>query len=69
MPTDVRDPESIKNLFSRTKVVFGRDLPFNNAGSFFAPWPAEDLTYEQWTSVVETNLTGVFVCTQEAFRS
>jgi NAD(P)-dependent dehydrogenase (short-subunit alcohol dehydrogenase family) len=67
--TDVRDPESIKNLFARTKERFGRlDLLFNNAGSFSPRGLLEDLTYEQWTNVVDTNLTGVFVCTQEAFR-
>jgi NAD(P)-dependent dehydrogenase (short-subunit alcohol dehydrogenase family) len=67
--TDVRDPEAIKNLFARTTQQFGRlDLLFNNAGSFSPRGLLEDLTYEQWTSVVETNLTGVFLCTQEAFK-
>jgi NAD(P)-dependent dehydrogenase (short-subunit alcohol dehydrogenase family) len=67
--TDVRDPESVKALFARTREVFGRvDLLFNNAGTNVAPVPLEDLTYPRWQAVVETNLTGAFLCTQEAFR-
>ena len=67
--TDVGDPTSVKNLFSRTVETFGRiDLLFNNAGSSAPPIPLEDLTYEQWTTVVNANLTGAFLCTQEAFR-
>jgi NADP-dependent 3-hydroxy acid dehydrogenase YdfG len=69
VPTDVRDPASVKALFTKTAETFGRlDLLFNNAGVFSARELLEDLTYEQWTAVVDTNLTGVFLCTQEAFR-
>ena len=66
---DIRNPESVSALFARTRERFGRvDLLFNNAGTNTAPAPLEDLTYEQWQSVVETNLTGAFLCTQEVFR-
>jgi len=69
VPTDVSNPEAIKALFARTKDTFGRlDLLFNNAGGGAPPVPLEDLTYEQWTTVVNANLTGVFLCTQEAFK-
>ncbi len=69
VPTDVADPASVRNLFARTKEAFGRlDLLFNNAGIGAPPVPLEDLTYEQWRAVVETNLSGAFLCTQEAFR-
>jgi len=69
VPTDVRDPDSVHELFARAKAEFGRlDLLFNNAGVGSPPAPLEDLTYEQWKNVVDTNLTGVFLCTQEAFR-
>jgi len=69
VPTDVTDPTSVKNLFARTKETFGRlDVLFNNAGMGSPRALLEDLTFEQWKSVVETNLTGVFLCTQEAFR-
>jgi NAD(P)-dependent dehydrogenase (short-subunit alcohol dehydrogenase family) len=69
VPTDVRDPASVHNLFERTKDAFGRlDLLFNNAGVGSPPALLEDLTFEQWKNVVDTNLTGVFLCTQEAFR-
>ena len=69
VPTDIADPASIRNLFTRTQKEFGRlDLLFNNAGQNAPGIPLEDLTYEQWTSVVNTNLTGTFLCTQEAFR-
>jgi len=68
-PTDVRDPSSVRLLFTKTKEVFGRlDLLFNNAGTGALPVPLEELTYEQWQSVVDTNLTGAFLCTQEAFK-
>jgi NAD(P)-dependent dehydrogenase (short-subunit alcohol dehydrogenase family) len=67
--TDVADPASVKALFARTKEVFGRlDLLFNNAGQGAPPAPLEDLTYEQWKSALDANLTGAFLCTQEAFR-
>jgi NAD(P)-dependent dehydrogenase (short-subunit alcohol dehydrogenase family) len=69
VPTDVSDPASIRNLFARTKETFGRlDLLFNNAGIGAPGVPLEDLTFEQWKAVVDTNLTGSFVCTQEAFK-
>ncbi len=69
VPTDVTDPSSVRALFARTKEAFGRlDLLFNNAGIGAPPVPLEDLTYEQWKAVVETNLSGAFLCTQEAFR-
>ncbi len=69
VPTDVTDPSSVRSLFARTKQAFGRlDLLFNNAGIGAPPLPLEDLAYEQWKAVVETNLTGTFLCTQEAFR-
>jgi NAD(P)-dependent dehydrogenase (short-subunit alcohol dehydrogenase family) len=69
VPTDVRDPAAVKALFATTKATLGRlDLLFNNAGTFSPGALLEDLTYEQWQSVVDTNLTGVFLCTQEAFK-
>jgi NAD(P)-dependent dehydrogenase (short-subunit alcohol dehydrogenase family) len=67
---DVTDPKSVANLFAETKRAFGRlDVLFNNAGTG-APGTVllEDLTFEQWKAVVDTNLTGVFLCTQEAFK-
>jgi NAD(P)-dependent dehydrogenase (short-subunit alcohol dehydrogenase family) len=69
VPTDVSDPESVRALFARAKDAFGRlDLLFNNAGANAPGIPLEDLTYEQWKSVVDSNLTGAFLCTQEAFK-
>ncbi|PWU23937.1 MAG: 3-oxoacyl-ACP reductase [Candidatus Rokuibacteriota bacterium] len=69
VPTDVGDPASVRALFARTKETFGRlDLLFNNAGIGAPPVPLEELTYEQWKAVVDINLTGVFLCTQEAFK-
>jgi len=69
VPTDVSDPESIRALFAQTKQVFGRlDLLFNNAGIGAPPVPLEDLPFEKWKAVVDTNLTGSFLCTQEAIR-
>jgi NAD(P)-dependent dehydrogenase (short-subunit alcohol dehydrogenase family) len=69
VPTDVGDPASVRNLFARAKETFGRlDLLFNNAGIGAPGVPLEDLTYEQWKAVVDTNLTGSFLCTQEAFK-
>jgi NAD(P)-dependent dehydrogenase (short-subunit alcohol dehydrogenase family) len=66
---DVGDASSVRGLFDRTKEVFGRlDLLFNNAGTGAPPVPFEDLTVEQWRRVVDVNLTGVFLCTQAAFR-
>jgi NAD(P)-dependent dehydrogenase (short-subunit alcohol dehydrogenase family) len=69
VPTDVTDPSSVKRLFAKTNEVFGRlDLLFNNAGIGAPPIPLEDLTVDQWKAVVDTNLTGVFLCIQEAIR-
>lgn len=69
VPTDVGDPASVKTLFGRISEAFGRlDLLFNNAGAGTPPVPIEDLTYEQWKAVVDVNLTGAFLCTQEAVR-
>jgi len=69
VPADVADPASVKNLFAETRNKFGRlDLLFNNAGIFAPPVSIEELSYEQWKSAVEINLTGVFLCTQEAFK-
>jgi NAD(P)-dependent dehydrogenase (short-subunit alcohol dehydrogenase family) len=66
---DVSDPESVRRLFDKIKVTFGRlDLLFNNAGTSAPPIPFEELTVEQWQKVVDVNLTGVFLCTQAAFR-
>jgi NAD(P)-dependent dehydrogenase (short-subunit alcohol dehydrogenase family) len=69
MTADVTDPESVDALFARIAKDFGRlDLLFNNAGVSAPPAPLEDLPFEQWRSVVDTNLTGAFLCTQAAFR-
>ncbi len=69
VPTDVSDQESVANLFSRVGDEFGRlDLLFNNAGIGAPGVLLEDLTVEQWQAVVDVNLTGSFLCTQEAFR-
>lgn len=67
--TDVSDPKSVQALFAQTKQTLGRlDLLFNNAGTNVPATPIEDLTVEQWNTVVNANLTGVFLCTREAFR-
>jgi len=69
VPTDVSDPASVANLFATTKAAFGRlDVLFNNAGTGSPAVSLEKLTYEQWKTVVDINLTGSFLCTQEAFR-
>ena len=69
VPTDVSDPASVKALFDGTREKFGRlDLLFNNAGVGARPLPLEDLPYEQWKKVIDINLNGAFLCTQEAFR-
>lgn len=66
---DVGDPESVKHAFARTQETFGRlDLLFNNAGRGAPAMPFEDLPYETWLEVVNTNLNGMFLCAQEAFR-
>jgi NAD(P)-dependent dehydrogenase (short-subunit alcohol dehydrogenase family) len=69
VPTDVTDPESVRELFERTERAFGRlDVLFNNAGSGAPPVPLEDLAIEDWRWVVDVNLNGAFLCTREAFR-
>ena len=68
IPTDVRQPDSVRALFAGTREKFGRlDVLFNNAGVNTGT-PFEDLSYEQWCEVVNVNLTGSFLCAQEAFR-
>lgn len=69
VPTDVGDPAQVKALFAKTKEAFGRlDFLFNNAGIGAPAIPLEELTYEQWKAVVDVNLTGMFLCIQEAFK-
>ncbi len=69
VPTDVGNPDAVRSLFAKTKKVFGRlDVLFNNAGTGTPGVPMEDLTYEQWKTVVDVNLTGTFLCTQEAIK-
>jgi NAD(P)-dependent dehydrogenase (short-subunit alcohol dehydrogenase family) len=69
VPTDVGKPDSVHALFAKTKEVFGRlDVLFNNAGIGAPGIPMEDLTYDQWNAVVQVNLTGAFLCAQEAIR-
>ncbi|CAN5177464.1 SDR family oxidoreductase [soil metagenome] len=69
VPTDVADPIAVRALFDAVDARFGRlDVLFNNAGSGAPPVPMEELSYEAWRRVVDVNLTGVFLCTQQAFR-
>ncbi|GAA0700780.1 SDR family oxidoreductase [Kitasatospora atroaurantiaca] len=69
VPTDVTDPAAVDALFTEAAERFGRvDLLFNNAGTFGAPTPVEDLAYDDWRAVVDLNLTGAFLCAQAAFR-
>jgi NAD(P)-dependent dehydrogenase (short-subunit alcohol dehydrogenase family) len=67
--TDVRQPDSVRALFAQTRREFGRlDLLFNNAGIGAKAMPVEDVSLEMWRDVVDTNLTGMFLCLQEAVR-
>jgi len=69
VPTDVGNPDSVRALFDATVARFGRlDFLFNNAGTGAPAVPLEDLTYAQWKTVVDANLTGTFLCMQQAFR-
>lgn len=69
IPTDVTCEDSVQRLFAGTIAEFGRvDVVFSNAGMGAPSVPLEDLTIEQWQRVVDVNLTGVFLCTREAFR-
>jgi NAD(P)-dependent dehydrogenase (short-subunit alcohol dehydrogenase family) len=66
---DVRDPESVTGLFAEIDERFGRlDFLFNNAGTGAPPVPMEELPVEEWRRVIETNVTGAFLCTRQAFR-
>ena len=69
VPTDVGNPEAVRALFGRVVETYGRlDLLFNNAGISAPAVPMEELTFEQWNSVVAVNLTGSFLCAQEAIK-
>ena len=69
VPTDVTEPDAVRALFDRAVSAFGRvDVLFNNAGVSAPGVPLEDLTFDQWRTVVDTNLTGPFLCTRQAFR-
>ncbi len=69
VPTNVGNPASVKALFARTKDNFGRlDVLFNNAGTGAPAVPLEDLPFEEWKKVLDANLTGAFLCTQEAIK-
>jgi NAD(P)-dependent dehydrogenase (short-subunit alcohol dehydrogenase family) len=69
VPTDIAQPDQVARLFERVQQQFGRlDLLFNNAGGGAPAIPMEDLTFEQWTTVVNVNLTGAFLCAQHAIR-
>jgi NAD(P)-dependent dehydrogenase (short-subunit alcohol dehydrogenase family) len=69
VPTDVGNPDAVRGLFERVRQGFGRlDLLFNNAGIGAPGVPMEELTYQQWSAVVGVNLTGAFLCAQEAIR-
>jgi NAD(P)-dependent dehydrogenase (short-subunit alcohol dehydrogenase family) len=68
-PTDITQPDAVAALFDRVREAFGRlDVLFNNAGAGAPAVPMEDLTFEQWSAVVAVNLTGAFLCAQQAIR-
>ena len=68
-PADISDPKSVADLFASATAAFGRlDLLFNNAGTNTPATPIEDIAFDQWQAVVATNLTGIFLCTQQAVR-
>ncbi|MEU7223943.1 SDR family oxidoreductase [Streptomyces chrestomyceticus] len=70
VPADVTRPDQVDTLFAAARARFGRlDLLFNNAGTFGPPVPLEELAYDDWRTVVDTNLTGAFLCAQAAFRA
>ncbi|UQA95811.1 SDR family oxidoreductase [Streptomyces halobius] len=70
VPTDVTRPEDVDALFAAVHDRFGRlDLLFNNAGTFGRPAPVDELSYDDWRTVVDVNLTGSFLCAQAAFRA
>jgi NAD(P)-dependent dehydrogenase (short-subunit alcohol dehydrogenase family) len=69
VPADVSDPDSVRALFAKSKEAFGRlDVLFNNAGIGAPAMPLEELPYETWKKVVDINLTGMFLCTQQAIK-
>jgi NAD(P)-dependent dehydrogenase (short-subunit alcohol dehydrogenase family) len=69
VPTDVGKPDSVRALFAKTKEAFGRlDVLFNNAGIGAPGIPMEEITCDQWNAVLRVNLTGAFLCAQEAIR-
>ncbi|MGH6674167.1 MAG: SDR family oxidoreductase [Xanthobacteraceae bacterium] len=69
VPADVADPASIRALFAKTKDTYGRlDLLFNNAGIGAPAMPIDEIPFERWQAVIATNLTGLFLCTQEAIK-
>ena len=68
-PTDITDYQAVRTLFAKTKAKFDRlDVLFNNAGAGNPSVPLENLTFQQWKTVIDTNLTGTFLCTQEAIK-
>ncbi|MEM9158038.1 MAG: SDR family oxidoreductase [Verrucomicrobiota bacterium] len=69
IPCDVTDPDSVENLFAKARNAYGRlDLLFNNAGTFGPKGLLEKISFTDWKTAVDTNLTGAFLCTQEAFK-
>src|SRR5215470_16102280 len=69
VPADVAQPDSVDAVFTKVRETFGRlDVLFNNAGTGAPAVPIDELTFEQWTAVVNVNLTGAFLCAQRAIR-